>query len=108
MKQKVIWGLEYDWRNDKCYNEPQHEECQAPIVMSDGKYVCIGCGEEVTDLAEDMKKWINDRSGSKTETEVCGACKQETMKIHYHKNSRTAEWEVGYGECTNCGMRFIV
>ena len=104
---KAKWMLEYDWRNDKTYDEPQHEECQAPIYFVDGAYRCIGCGQEV-ELTEDMKNWIDERSGKKTETEVCGACKQNTMHIHYHINRNTKEWEVGYGECTNCGMRFIV
>ena len=105
---KAEWGMDYDWRNDKCYECVVHKECDAPILFYDGDYICIGCGGIVENLSKDMKKWIDDRSGEKTETRVCGACKQETMKIHYHKNHNTKEWEEGYGECTNCGMRFIV
>ena len=104
---KAEWGINYDWRNDKCYDAPIHKDCDAPILYHEGKYICIGCGKEAS-ITEDMKKWIDDRQGEKIETEVCGACKQETMKIHYHKNHNTTEWEVGYGECKNCGMKFIV
>lgn len=107
MNKRAIWGMEYDWRNDKCYDEPQHEECQAPIIKHDGKYMCIGCGEEITELPADMQKWIDERNGEKEETETCMSCGKPTMKIHYRKNRNTLEWEVGYGEC-ECGMRFIV
>lgn len=104
---KAEWGKDYDWRSDKCYDAPMHNECGAPILFYEDEYICIGCGEEA-ELTADMKKWIDDRSGEKTETEVCGSCEQETLKIHYHKNRNTKEWEVGSGKCTNCGMRFIV
>ena len=80
---------------------------KATILFVDGAYRCIGCGEEA-ELTEDMKKWLEDRRGEKEKVEVCGACKQNTMHIHYYKNRNTTEWEVGHGECTNCGMRFIV
>lgn len=104
---KAKWGLEYDYHNDKCYNEPQHEECGAPIYFEEGAYRCICCGEEM-ELTDDMKKWIDERSGEKEECIPCMNCGKPTMKVHYYKNRNTLEWETGCGECDSCGMRFIV
>ena len=104
---RATWGLDYDWRNDKCFDRPMHEECEAPILKNGDKYVCIGCGEEV-EVMQDMKEWIDERAGEKIETEKCFNCGNNTFESHYHKNERTLEWELGFGECKSCGMRMIV
>lgn len=102
------WGTDYDWRNDKLYKRPMHLECDAPILMNDSKYVCVGCGEEAK-LDGKMLAWLEERQGEKVEEgEYCISCGKNDMAIHYHKNYRTKKWEVGYGECKSCGCRFIV
>lgn len=104
---KAEWGIDYDSREDKCYKAPQHEECGAPIMLYEGKYVCIGCGEEA-ELSADMKKWIDDRSGEKVEIEECITCGKKTMRSFYHKNDITLEWQLGHAECQECGCKLIV
>lgn len=107
---KAEWGTDYDCRNDKCFERPMHvEECYAPVYYDEEakKYVCIGCGEEA-EVDEEMKEWIEARRGEKVETEKCFKCGQNTFQAHYHKNERTLEWQLGYGECTSCGMSMIV
>lgn len=106
---KAVWGLGFDYRTDSLYDEPQHEDCHAPVDWDDesGKYVCLGCGEEA-EVDDDMKKWIEERSETMTETDTCFSCGQKTMVTYKYKNFVTLEWETGHGECTNCGVRFIV
>lgn len=104
---KAVWQMDYDFRADKTYKCPMHEECGAPIMFYEGKYICIGCGEEA-ELDPEMKNWIDERSGEKVEVSECMQCGQKTMSMYYHKNPANKKWEVGHGECTNCGCRFIV
>ena len=105
---KAIWGLDYDFRADKCFNRPVHNNrCDAPIFFVDGAYRCIGCGEEM-ELDAEMKKWIDDRSRKKVDTEECFHCHEKTFKAHYYINDVTLEWQLGHGECEKCGMKIIV
>ena len=67
---KAEWGMDYDWRNDKCFDRPMHNrECDAPILFIDGAYRCIGCGEEmdleivildIERIAKKLKEQKND------------------------------------------------
>lgn len=107
MKIKATWEMDYDYRTDKCYKAPMHKECDAPIVLNEGLYLCIGCGKEA-EIDDKMKQWIDERHGTRTETQTCVNCKNNTMKIYYYKNHANKKWQVGSGECTSCGMRFIV
>lgn len=104
---KATWGMEYDWRNDETYIEPQHEECGAPIALIGDEYVCIGCGEPA-EITDEMEKWFQERTGTKIETEECLFCHKKKMKVVYHKNKNTKKWEAGHGECSSCGVKFIV
>lgn len=106
---KAVWGLEFDYRTDSCYNEPQHEDCQAPVVLGkSGKYVCLCCGEEA-EVDDDMKAWLAERDGQKEEVGNCFMCGgKNTMVTYKYKNKVTLEWEAGHGKCKNCGAFFIV
>lgn len=106
---KAEWGIDYDWRNDKCFDRPMHPECDAPIFLDkeSNTYICIGCGEEA-EVDDAMKEWIAERSGEKVEIKECFKCHKETFESHYHKNANTLEWELGWGECKECGMRILV
>lgn len=107
---KAVWGLGFDYRTDSCYDEPQHEDCQAPILWDDEehKYICIGCGEEA-EIDDDMKAWLAERDGQKEEVGDCFMCGgKNTMVTYKYKNNVSLEWEAGYGECKNCGAKFIV
>lgn len=104
---KAEWGMDYDYHNDKCYKRPMHKECDAPIEDREGTYYCLGCGK-TAEVTDDMAKWIAKRKGSKVDTETCIKCGKKTCKIVSYKNSYNLKWQVGHGECTNCGMKFIV
>lgn len=105
---KAEWGIDYDWRNDECFQRPMHPECDAPILKDDrGIYYCIGCGKAV-DVDENMKEWIEKRSGEKTETGKCFKCGKNTAEEHYYRNANTLEWELGWSECKECGTKIIV
>lgn len=107
MKQTAVWGMEYDFRNDKCYDSPMHKECDAPVIFSEGYYRCISCGQEV-EVDDKMKRWFDERAGSKEEVRACLNCGEKTMTYVYYKNKCTLEWQVAHGKCSNCGSRFIV
>lgn len=104
---KATWGLDYDYRVDKCFNAPMHERCDAPIHRVRGKYICIACGQEAK-VDESMKKWIDEREGEKIDVEGCIKCGKPKMTYHYHKNRFTLEWQLGWAECSECGCRLIV
>lgn len=102
---KASWEMDFDWRNDKTFVAPMHKKCDAPIVLHDGKYICINCSEEAV-LDTKMKAWIDARSGTKVETKKCDKC-GKGMGIFYNRNRLTTEWQVAGGECS-CGNAFIV
>lgn len=106
---KATWGMDYDYRNDKCYDAVMHEECGAPVgwCEEEQKYICVGCGEEAV-LDDDMLKWLKKREGKKVKIGHCMSCGKKTMRMHYHRNYFTTEWEAGYGECEECGMKIII
>ena len=105
---KAIWDIDYDMKQDSCYDRPCCPECHAPIgKYEDGLYHCFSCGE-VVDIEPDMIKWFADREQTKTETMLCMKCGKKSMKIHYMKNPITLEWQTLGGQCSECGMRFIV
>lgn len=105
---KAIWDIDYDMQQDKCYDRPCCPECHAPIgKYEDGLYHCFSCGE-VVDIEPDMIKWFADREQTKTETMHCMKCGKKSMKTHYMKNPITLEWQTMGGQCSECGMWFIV
>lgn len=55
-----------------------------------------------------MEHRVAERSGEKVEIKECFKCHKETFESHYHKNANTLEWELGWGECKECGMRILV
>ena len=111
MGMKAIWAVDYDFREDKCYDRPSCPECKAPIGLDeDGKYHCFSCGEIVEVDDPKMIEWFAIRDESKTENEDCflGCSGKGTMEVHYMRNPITLEWQTMGGECKKCGMRFIV
>lgn len=116
---KAEWILDYDYQTDKTYNRPGCPECNAPIFPDeDGKYVCMSCGEEYA-VDESMRKWIEERSGEKIEMRDCkkyelgdgktvGCGGKGCVETHYVRNNVTMKWRMAWGECTKCGMRFMV
>jgi DNA-directed RNA polymerase subunit RPC12/RpoP len=55
-----------------------------------------------------MIEWFAEREQTKTETMLCMKCGKKSMKTHYMKNPITLEWQNMGGQCSECGMRFIV
>ena len=101
----VVWEIDYDFRKDKCFRRPMHKECDLPVVLDEGKYICIGCGQEMK-LEPDMIEWISNRAGIKVEHSecMCGG----VLESHYMKNPLTLEWQLCGRECKNCGLKIIV
>lgn len=125
MSLKAVWGLDYDWRKDKCFKRPMCPVCDAPFgkIADDNEYHCFSCGRIIEVDDPDMKKWIADREGTKTEMHDCFPESIETedgevikmgcggkgcMKIYYHKNPVTLKWEEMGGKCEKCGVEFMV
>lgn len=107
---KAIWADDYDMREDKCYGRPCCPECNAPIgKYEDGLYHCFSCGEVVEVTDPDMIEWLKVREETKTEYSDCGRCGgKNCVETHYMRNPITLKWQVMGGQCTKCGMRFMV
>ena len=110
----IKWMKSYDFHEDKCYDSPCCLECSeehctdVPVwLRDDGLCECVNC-HETAEPDEKVKQWLLERQGTKVEIEKCPFCKQDTMEVHYYKNSVTTEWQTGHGTCKNCGIRFIV
>ena len=119
MGMKAVWGLDYDHVTDKCYHRPMCLCCDAPVVkFNDGQYKCISCRQPVEVSDPEMLKWLADREKEKVEMQDCpkyefngytyGCGGKNCVETHYIRNDVTLEWQAAYGECKNCGMRFIV
>ncbi len=115
----AVWGMDYDHITDKCYNRPVCPECDAPVVrFESGQYKCISCRNPVMVTNLEMLKWLADREEEKVEMQDCPKIEAEgcsygcggkaCVETHYVRNAVTLEWQVAWGECRNCGMRFIV
>ena len=108
-RMKSTWVLDYDSREDKCYKRPGCPECSEPIGLDeDGQYHCYSCGKVVEVEDPKMIKWFSDREGTKVEYSNCGCGGQNTFETHYVKNPVTLDWQVAFGGCSKCNMRFIV
>ena len=113
----VVWEIDYDFKKDKCFRRPMHKECYAPVVLDEGKYICIGCGQEM-ELTPDMIEWISERAGVKIEHSDCeewefegkkmGCGGKGTVEEHYMKNPITLEWQFCFSECKKCGNKIMV
>lgn len=109
---KAIWSTDYDMHNDKCYERPCCPKCEeeyggVPLIQDGDKFRCINCGE-FFEVDDEMKEWIEERSGKKVEIQKCWSCGNETMEVHYYKdNIDPTKWRVAGGKC-KCGMSFIV
>ena len=104
------WILDYDHITDKNYYRPGCPDCNAPVGMNeDGKYHCYSCGKtyEVTDPK--MMDWLSVRSETKKEIGNCFHCNGKNC-VHSMlvRNPVTLEWQNAWGECSECGMRYIV
>ena len=108
--KKAIWGTDYDMHEDKCYDRPVCPDCKEPFGMSDdGNYHCFSCGKIIKVEDPEMIKWIEERQGTKIEMRDCFICEGKgTSEDHLIKNNVTLEWQTAWGECMNCGCRFIV
>lgn len=105
---KAKWGIDYDYKTDKCFKRPVCPECETPIFKHETEYECVSCQKPVQ-VDSEMLKWLEDREGEKVEMTDCFRCKGKgTLETHYFKNDVTLEWEAACGECKACGMRFIV
>ena len=115
----AVWGMDYDYRTDKCYDRPMCPECNAPVIrFKDGKYKCVSCRQPVEVIDAEMLKWLAKREEEKIEYEDCpqwrhdgyvyGCGGKGTVETHYVRNNVTLEWQTAWGECSKCGMRFIV
>ena len=117
---KAKWIRDYDHISDKCYDRPGCPKCEAPVGKDeDEKYHCFSCGKEVEVTDPDMIRWLEERSEEKVEMEDCpeftttngrtyGCGGKGCVETHYVRNHVTMEWQTAWGECKNCGARFIV
>lgn len=108
--KEVRKGIEYDMHSDSIYDMPECPECRMPLLgleESDiGKDIECYCGETIHVPDEEwIHKYFKDNTGSKSEIIECIRCGGR-MKIVQHK--RCGKWVTGYGECLDCGTRFIV
>lgn len=116
----AIWGIEHDHREDKYYDCPTCRVCMAPIYKDGEEYRCVSC-QELFEVDDEMREWIDARNETKVETGDCPVAKSKrgdvwtsgcggvgTMKIVYVRNPVTMKWEVHHGECQQCGLRFMV
>lgn len=112
-QMKAVWKLDYDYRVDKCYNRPCCPVCwedSVPVLLSETdetKGECISCHDEF-ELDERMIKWLKKRSECKETTETCFRCGKKTLKVTSRRNPVNLKWESCGGECSECGIRFIV
>jgi hypothetical protein len=115
---KAIWGLDYDYRTDKCYKRPMCPECDAPILKDGDEYKCISCGQPA-EVEPFMIVWIENRNETKVTMEDChqfnlpdggkiGCGGKACVETHYVRNPVTLEWQTAWGQCSKCGKRFIV
>ena len=106
----AVWGMDYDYRMDKCFDRPVCPECETPFgEREDGKYHCFSCGNVIKVEDPEMIKWIEERKETKVEMRDCFVCGGKgTSEDHFIKNDVTKEWQTAWGECKACGARFIV
>lgn len=107
---KAVWGIDYDYITDETFRRPMCPQCDAPVVKNteDGSYGCVSCEEEI-ELDDDMREWIDVRSEVKIEHEDCMLCGgKNTVETHYVRNRIDLGWIAAWGECKNCGSKFIV
>lgn len=113
---KAIWGLDYDFREDKCYERPSCPECAEPIgkVGDDDNYYCYSCGKMVEVDDPKMQEWFKIRRETKMRITDClpvemnGCGGKQCAETHYMRNPITLRWQVMGGKCKKCGMEFIV
>lgn len=116
---QAVWGHDYDLHTDQIYKCPCCPKCMEGIYKDGDNYKCPACGKIVTVDDDKMKKWFEDRAGTKVEYAECyqlklrdrvisGCGGQDCMKITYVKNKADLHWEVAFGVCEKCGTRFIV
>lgn len=105
---KAVWVEDYDIASDSVYKRPGCPECDEPIGKADNRYYCFACGKEVEVADVKMIAWFKERDGQKVEMTDCICGGEGTVKSILFKNLATLEWQVGCGECSKCGMKFIV
>lgn len=104
------WVMDYDYTSDRAFYRPGCPACKEPVGMNDdGKYRCFSCGQEVNVDDHKMIDWFRKRSGEKVEREDCFQCGGKgTVETHMVRNKVNLNWQAAWGECKECGMRFIV
>ena len=111
---KAIWGLQYDYHADKCYQAPVCAVCDiddVPVIRKHKRgrtAECLNCGRKQR-LTKDMRTWLKLREETKEEYSDCLWCKgKDTLKTVYRRNVVTLKWQAAFGQCEKCGNRFIV
>ena len=117
----AIWYDDWDVHSDKLYKRPCCPECRVPIgKLPSGEYRCYSCGEIVSVTDKKMTDWFKAREETKIEYEDCrivesidkkykhGCGGVKTLKVSYRRNPATLEWQAVTGECSACGLRWIV
>lgn len=107
---KAVWGTDYDYYTDEIYKRPSCPECGNAIRLdNEGKYHCFMCDSIVSVEDPKMVEWFKVMNETKTEVCQCFQCGSKNSYImNYCKNPVTLEWQLAYGGCKNCGIRFIV
>ncbi len=115
---KAKWITDYDSRTDRLFDRPGCPDCKAPIGKYEDGYHCFLCDRLIKVSDPEMIKWLDEREETMVKMEDCpkyifkdhslGCGGKECVETHYVRNNVTLEWQVAWGECRNCGMRFIV
>lgn len=116
--KKAEWIGDYDMHTDKTYDRPGCPDCCQAIGKYEDGYRCFSCGELVEVSDPEMIQWLKDREETMVKIQncpkiefnghSCGCGGKECVEEHYVRNNVTLEWQLAWGECRNCGMRFIV
>lgn len=116
MELQAVWGMDYDFREDKCYKRPSCPECAEPIGQTgdDDSYYCYSCGKKVEVTDKEMQEWFRVRRETKVEISDCfpvmmkGCGGKKCVKAHYIRNPITLNWQLMGGRCEKCGMEFLI
>ena len=102
---KLQFVSSYDYRTDKIIplSEPECPYCgEMPYSLEE----CVFCGTKFLQEDADLVKYKEINTGKKQEIMKCQNCGHNTLRVSFFK--QYGRWQVAHGECSSCGLRYIV